>query len=143
VKELKPVSYDRNGAMWDREEVRGAVAENIKAGDRHLNISRKNMQKTTKEAKKEVDAFTGELIRSIENMSKKQKELEEVAKKASGSVRRSARDLSDGLIKIQKEADFDKLERYTELLERCASAMDSLAKLEKSGTLEKIASAIR
>ena len=36
-----------------------------------------------------------------------------------------------------------RLERYVELLERAAVAMNSLAELEKTGKLEKIAGALK
>lgn len=44
---------------------------------------------------------------------------------------------------LQKSADFERLERYVALLERAAVAMQTLAELEASGRLEKIAAAIR
>ena len=40
-------------------------------------------------------------------------------------------------------ANFERLERYVELLERAAQAMSGLAELEKNGKLEKIANAIK
>jgi hypothetical protein len=70
-------------------------------------------------------------------------ELQESAKKASGSVRKSADDLAQGLLKVQKQADFNNLNRYVELLERAATAMTTLAELEKAGKLQKIAGALK
>lgn len=61
----------------------------------------------------------------------------------SGGVRDAADKLAAGLNKIEKAANFDRLERYVELLERAAKAMDLLATLEQSGKLEKIAGALR
>ena len=59
-------------------------------------------------------------------------------KKASGDVRDVANKLAEGLIKIEKVANFERLERYVELLERAAQAMSVLAELEKNGKLEKL-----
>ena len=70
-------------------------------------------------------------------------ELQESAKKASGSVRKSADDLAQGLLKVQKQADFNNLTKYVELLERAATAMTALAELEKNGKLQKIAGALK
>lgn len=70
-------------------------------------------------------------------------QLQESAKKASGSVRKSADDLAQGLLKVQKQADFNNLTRYVELLERAATAMTTLAELEKNGKLGKIAGALK
>ena len=44
---------------------------------------------------------------------------------------------------IAEVANFERLERYVELLERAAQAMSVLAELEKNGKLEKIANAIK
>ena len=52
-------------------------------------------------------------------------------------------ELKDKLKKVEKNANFDRLERYVLLLERAANAMHSLAELEASGKLEKIAASIR
>ena len=65
------------------------------------------------------------------------------AKKASQDVRKAADDMASGLLKIEKQANFNNLERYVLLLERAASAMQSLAELEKSGKLEKIAASLK
>ena len=70
-------------------------------------------------------------------------QLQASAKKASGDVRKSADDLAQGLIKVQKQADFNNLTRYVELLERAATAMTTLAELEKAGKLQKIAGALK
>ena len=70
-------------------------------------------------------------------------QLQASAKKASGDVRKSADDLAQGLIKVQKQADFNNLARYVELLERAATAMTTLADLEKAGKLQKIAGALK
>ena len=70
-------------------------------------------------------------------------QLQASAKKASGDVRKSADDLAQGLIKVQKQADFNNLAKYVELLERAATAMTTLAELEKAGKLQKIAGALK
>ena len=67
----------------------------------------------------------------------------ESVKKTSSQVRESADKLMNGLQKVEKTADFNRLERYVDLLERAAVAMNSLAELEKQGKLEKIASALK
>jgi len=44
---------------------------------------------------------------------------------------------------VQKQADFNNLTRYVELLERAATAMTTLSELEKAGKLQKIAGALK
>ena len=61
----------------------------------------------------------------------------------SGDVRKAADDLASGLLKVEKQANFANLERYVSLLERAAVSMQTLAELEKTGKLEKIAGALK
>lgn len=70
-------------------------------------------------------------------------ELQANIKKVSGNVRKAADDLASGLMKVEKTANFANLERYVSLLERAATAMSTLAELEKSGKLDKISSALK
>ena len=72
-----------------------------------------------------------------------QTQITEASKKASGNIRDATEKLSQGLLKIEKTANFDRLERYVVLLERASVAIESLAELEKNGRLEKIANAIK
>ena len=62
---------------------------------------------------------------------------------ANHCVAKAADDLASGLAKVEKAANFSNLERYVNLLERAATAMQTLAELEKAGKLEKIAGALK
>jgi hypothetical protein len=64
-------------------------------------------------------------------------------KKASGDIRDASEKLAQGVARIEKTANFERLERYVELLERASVAMNALAELEKSGKLEKIAASLK
>jgi hypothetical protein len=70
-------------------------------------------------------------------------ELQANIKKVSGNVRKAADDLASGLIKMEKTANFSNLERYVSLLERAATALTTLAELEKEGKLGKITTALK
>jgi hypothetical protein len=70
-------------------------------------------------------------------------EIGDGAKKVSGAIRDAHQKLADGLDRINKTADFTRLERHVELLERAAAAMTTLAELDKSGHLTKFASALK
>ena len=65
------------------------------------------------------------------------------AKKVVSSVKDAEEKLLQGLARVEKAANFERLSRYVDLLERAATAMNQLAALEKEGRLDKIASAIR
>ena len=81
--------------------------------------------------------------RSANKLMHTSDELQANIKKVSGNVRKAADDLASGLMKVEKTANFANLERYVSLLERAATAMSTLAELEKSGKLDKISSALK
>ena len=80
---------------------------------------------------------------AMTNYQERAGQLSATVKKSSGDVRKAADDLAQGLVKVQKQADFNNLERYVLLLERAATAMSTLAELEKAGKLQKIAGALK
>lgn len=65
------------------------------------------------------------------------------AKKSAGNVKDASEKIMQGISRIEKAANFQRLEQYVSLLERAATAMNMLAELEKTGKLEKIAASIR
>ena len=81
--------------------------------------------------------------RNASNLMATSDELQANIKKVSGNVRKAADDLASGLMKVEKTANFSNLERYVNLLERAATAMSTLAELEKEGKLNKISSALK
>ena len=81
--------------------------------------------------------------KAIDSYHAKTITLSTIAKKCSGDVRKAADDLASGLVKVEKAANFSNLERYVALLERAATAMQTLAELEKAGKLDKIATALK
>jgi len=81
--------------------------------------------------------------RNVSNLMGTSDELQANIKKVSGNVRKAADDLASGLIKMEKTANFANLERYVTLLERAATALATLAELEKEGKLGKITTALK
>lgn len=94
-------------------------------------------------AKKIIDEANANLVKSIDKLMALSEQASDQSRKVSGSVRKAADDLLGGLLKVEKQANFDRLEKYVGLLERAAGAMASLAELEKNGKLEKIAGALK
>ena len=90
-----------------------------------------------------INKSAEQFANAADRLKGKEKEFTESSKKMAGKVKDSAQKLSDGLLKMEKAANFDKLERYVELMERAATAMSVLADLEQSGKLEKIAAAVK
>lgn len=81
--------------------------------------------------------------KSLDHMLASEQRVSDAAKKTSSNVRKAANELAEGLVKLEKTANFDRLERYVDLLERAATAMQALATLQESGKLDKIAGALK
>ena len=101
------------------------------------------MSSDIEKAEKKINQMTESYGQTLDKFYAMEQKLLEQTKKVSSSVRDSSEKLSQGLIKIEKTANFDRLERYVELLERASTAMTTLAKLEAEGKLEKIAGALK
>lgn len=142
MKKVKPVFQDRYGEAYDSREVDIGYSKVI-TGPNEIQRRERNMtqelKKATSIAEEAVDRFSKVLTSLVE----KQSNFVEASKKASGSVRDSTQKMADGLAKIEKVANFDRLERMVELLERADKALISLSELEKSGKLERILAAIK
>jgi len=136
------VGYDKEGALYSKDAVRENIIIDVNSGE-HIKRRVNNMTNDIDNASSIVDKSYDKFDRSLNRLMSKQSETSESVKKISGKVRDSTQKLSDGLAKIEKLANFERLEKYVLLLERAEKAISSLAELEKTGTLEKIASAIR
>lgn len=101
------------------------------------------MMTDTEKAIAKTDQVSSEFSAVIDRFIATENRLSEESKRVAGAVKASADRMGQGIDRLQKAADFERLERYVALLERAAVAMQSLAELEASGRLEKIASAIR
>ena len=89
-----------------------------------------------------VEKAQSNFDRALNKLNRTEQEISISTKKVSEKVRQSTQKLNDGLSRIEKQANFDRLENYVPLLERAEKAISSLAELEKTGRLEKIANAI-
>lgn len=140
---LKPVKQDRYGPAYSVESVTNYAAADILVGNHIEQRARKNMATDFEKAAEVCDEANKIFKKSFSHMMESERQISEAAKKTSGNVRKAANDLAEGLAKIEKLANFDRLERYVTLLERAASAMESLALLQESGKLDKIAGALK
>jgi hypothetical protein len=139
---IKLVKFERGEEMWDAESVNLFCAKDILEGNllfrksRHMN---EDLNKATGLTNECLDTFNF----ALNQLLTKEKEISESSKKVSGNIRKSANDLAEGLIKLEKTVNFNNLERYVGLLERAATTLETLAKLEKSGDLTKIIGALK
>jgi hypothetical protein len=140
---LKPVKQDRHGLAWDAAMVQEHCAADILNGNYLERRARGFMTQDFEKAAKVCDEATKMFNASFNHMLAAEGKISDAAKKTSGNVRKAADDLHSGLQKIEKAANFDRLERAVSVLERAAAALTVLAELEKDGKLERIASAVK
>lgn len=139
---LIPVGYDKEGPKYSQADVDARVVKCILVEDyfkkvtKHMNDDIKTAIDLTQDANKRFSAV-------LDAFTKTHKNFAESAKTASSSVRTAADTMAGGLAKIEKAANFDRLERMVDLLERAAAAMSTLAEMEKSGQLAKLSEAIK
>lgn len=141
---LNTVKVDRFGPAFSLKSVLNTIATELESpagtylqrGVKQVSIDLNNAKHTLTEAER---AFST----AVDNYQAKANTLSSIAKKCSGDVRKAADDLASGLAKVEKAANFSNLERYVNLLERAATAMQTLAELEKAGKLDKIAGALK
>lgn len=129
---------------FDEQECNRFVAADINLqGSTHF-------QRRSKQMVSDLDNATEQLAQAEERLADRlssfcdlEARFAEQSKKASGNIRDATQKLADGLAKLEKSANFDRLERLTVLLERAAEAMTTLAELEQSGRLGRISAAIK
>ena len=141
---LKVAKIDRHGPAYTLKSVINTVADEVnQPGGSYITRGAKtvsiDMQKATETLTEAERMFSG----AINKYQAQATALSATAKKCSGDVRKAADDLASGLAKVEKTANFANLERYVTLLERAATAMQTLAELEKAGKLDKIAGALK
>lgn len=101
------------------------------------------MSKNAEEAIQITEDVTKKFKSSVTNLIATEQEFVQQSRKIAGEVKDASEKIGQGIQRIEKAANFERLERYVELLERAATAMTILGELEKTGKLDKIASAIR
>ncbi len=144
VTSMKPDVVDRYGPGWSVGRINTAIATEL-TSDVGTYLTRKaKMISTDYEKATEITETADRMFkRNISALMNTTEELQTNIKKVSGNVRKAADDLAAGLTKVEKTANFANLERYVNLLERAATAMSTLAELEKEGKLDKISSALK
>ena len=136
---------DKGGPAYKKSHVIEAIVTDL-SSDASTHVSRhakKHVSPDIDKASKIVEDSIKMFTASHDHMMQSMEEISTSAKKASGRVRAAAEDLSSGLSKIQKQANFNNLEKYVNLLERAAQAMSILSELEKTGKLDKISAALK
>lgn len=141
---FKPVSTDKGEPVWDNAKLTRYVASDVKTNPNYFQHRAKQMNtQDLQDAQELIEQYTKTLSTSMEKLVEQENALSETSKKVSGRLRDSSQKLADGLARVEKIANFDRLERYATLLERIAASLESLAKLEESGVLQKVSGALK
>lgn len=139
---IKPIGHDKEGPKYAMASIEAVIVKKILVEDyfrgvtKPMNNDIETAIDLTKDATKRFSSVLDAFTKTHENFA-------ESAKKASSSVRTAADTMAAGLSKVEKAANFDRLERMVDLLERAAAAMSTLAEMEKSGQLAKLSEAIK
>lgn len=139
---LKPTKIDKDGPLYRESDLNRHIAKRMNAGD-YFALRAKRMTGDLEQATKLANSAADNLNGAISRFLDTEKRFADESKRVSGQVRDAADKLASGLAKVEKAADFSRLERYVALLERAAVAMQTLADLQATGKLERIASAIK
>ena len=139
---IEPDGQDKTGVFFHVDKIHDYIYKAVLT-EQFFERRNRTMSKDIDKATDLIDQSRKSLNIAINKLMETEKGVAESTKKVSGLVRATTQSLAQGIAKIEKQANFDRLERYVELLERANAAMSSLADLEKSGRLEKIAGAIR
>ena len=141
--ELKPSLTGKSSTLAVKD-VAKAVVNKINDGDRFASSHGLTAaEKDVAAASAQLDAMLTAMYTNMEALGACEKRIAANAKTASSKLKQAAELVGQGVVRMEKAANFDRLERYVSLLERAAVAMTTLGELEKSGKLEKIAEAIR
>ena len=139
---LKPTKIDKHGPAYKVGDVREALKKLVVA-DNYFYESSKMTLTDTERAIENTERMNKQFEHALSSYTRSIAKVREEAKNVSSAVRESTKKLSQGLARIEKTANFDRLERYVSLLERAAAAMNTLAELEAAGKLDKIAGALK
>jgi hypothetical protein len=143
--QLIPVGIDKDGPRFSMNNLMDVSAHEV-AHEESSGFIKRTAQGTATDydrANKVLEDARAMFIKNSDALRTSADSIANTAKKASQDVRKAADDMASGLLRIEKQANFNNLERYVGLLERAATAMQTLAELEKSGRLEKIAASLK
>lgn len=134
---------NRGEAFAEKTKVFTFVADDVNKGTQLQRQTAQHVTPDFEAAAKTIDALADHLADAHARMVKAMDQMAAGAKDASRKARGSATDMVALLDKIDRGANYDRLERNVATLERAAAAMQVLADLEKTGHLGRIIKALQ
>lgn len=139
---LTPAMTTKHGPEFARKEVAEAVHKLIQAEDYFHGRSRE-VTKQVQDSIEILDEYLERLDERVQRILDKEKEFSKSVKGVSTSARNSIEALWKANDKIRSTFDPNGTLSMVESITRLADAMDRLAKLERSGELQRVISAFR
>ena len=140
---LKVAGYQHGEPMFDVKNIRDVVVQSINNGQYFYTERTKKMNDDLRKASDMLDEADKLLNDRLNKYKATQEKIVNQTKQISSALRDSTQKMSEGLSRIERQANFDNLERYVTLLERANVALSALAELEKNGKLNKISEALK
>ena len=138
----KAVGYERGSPMFKKDDIRAYMVNQIKTTN-FFQARAKDMEQDIDIANKKIDSNIENLDKNINRLIAKEKDFIGNAKRISSGIRKNSESLASGIGRIKTAADFDELERYTNVLERFVTALNELDVIEGKGKLSKIVGALK
>lgn len=139
---LDPVKTVRGTPMFDSIKVYKIMYRDISV-DNFFNKRVKKMNNDLNKANAKVDSYVENITKNMDRLVNKEDDFLKVTKRVSSNIRKNSENMSTGIGRIKDAANFEELERYTNILERFVVALDTLANIEKQGKLDKIIASIK
>ena len=140
---LIPVLYDKHGPIYSQDDAVDIATQQVNNNTNYFYRRAKIMASDIDNADTLLKKATRNVEHSLDIMLRTEKSMASSTKDVVSSIKDTTNKLGQSLAKIEKLANFDRLERYVNLLERAEKSMTVLAELESSGKLDKIAGALR
>jgi len=143
IKGLKPAGFERGEAVYWNSDILMNCLLHITQENYFYSEKVKIMTKDLDKATAVLDEATKNFSERLTEFAHMQTTLENKTKQSSGKLRDTTNRLNESFVRLQKQADFNTLERYVVLLERAEKSLSTLADLQQSGKLDKIFSALK
>lgn len=141
---IEPAAFRRGAPLYLMSDVMALTRKAIDVSPvQYFTHKAKIMSAAVSDATEIVHKTVDEFEVSINRLLSIEERFAAKSKDVSARTRSSVQAMADGLRKIEGSANFGRLEQYVLLLERAAAAMSTLAELDRSGKLAKIAGALK
>jgi len=141
---LQPDIMQRNNPLWSHKKVVQACAKMVSINpELYFKQKARNIMKEMTNATDIMDKAIEHFDKSYQRFQLLETAIQKDIKTKAGDIKGAEEKLMQGLARIEKAANFDRLQQYVSLIERASSAMKILADLESDGRLGRIATAIR